>query len=188
MDVCSFSRWRPHTRLCFLVMGTKRYSPAVVSSLLLIGFWKKGIKTSLCLSQPGERSNLDLTPSSQVLKVCLWGCWPFITPKMSYWSSLNKKLKLPCVCFWQDLIKGWIVFSFRSGNIAQTRETEDPGFHPVSKSSGQKSGVLWWSLHSEAGFWFWWNYRVEWQLQGLAKREARVEEVYRRAPPDVFIC
>lgn len=32
--------------------------------------------------------------------------------------------------------------SFRSRNLTQTGEGEDPGFHPISKSSGQEGGVL----------------------------------------------
>lgn len=78
--------------------------------------------------------------------------------------------------------------SFRSRNTTQAGKRKDPGFHPISESSRQESGVLWWSLHSEAGLWFWWNYRIKWQLQGLAKWEARVEEVHRGASPNVLIC
>lgn len=47
-------------------METRRYSLAVVSNLLLSGFWRKDTKISLCLSQPGERSSQGLMPSSQV--------------------------------------------------------------------------------------------------------------------------
>lgn len=50
-------------------METRRYSLAVVSSLLLSGFWRKDTKISLCLSQPGERSSQGLMPSSQVGKL-----------------------------------------------------------------------------------------------------------------------
>lgn len=32
--------------------------------------------------------------------------------------------------------------SFRPRNIAQAGEREDPGFHPISKSSRQEGGVL----------------------------------------------
>lgn len=51
---------------CFAAMETRRYSLAVVSNLLLNGFWRKGTKTSLCLSQPGERNSHDLMLLSQV--------------------------------------------------------------------------------------------------------------------------
>lgn len=47
-------------------METKRYSLAVVSSLLLNGFERKDTKTSQCLFQPGEKNSQGLTPSSQV--------------------------------------------------------------------------------------------------------------------------
>lgn len=47
-------------------METRRYSLAVVSNLLLSGFWRKDTKISLCLCQPGERSSQGLMPSSQV--------------------------------------------------------------------------------------------------------------------------
>lgn len=79
-------------------------------------------------------------------------------------------------------------FSFRSGNITQARKREDPGFYPISESSRPEGGVLRRSLHSEAVLWFWWNYCVKWQLQGLAKWETGVEEVHRRAPPNVLVC
>lgn len=60
---------RSATLFCFVAMETKRYSLAVVSNLLLNGSWKKDIKTSLCLSQPGGRNSQGLMPSSQVGKL-----------------------------------------------------------------------------------------------------------------------
>lgn len=54
-------------------METRRYSLAVVSNLLLNGSWRKDTKTSLCLSQPGERNSQGLMPSSQVRKQLLEG-------------------------------------------------------------------------------------------------------------------
>lgn len=51
---------------CFAAMETRRYFLAVVSNLLLNGSWRKGTKTSLCSSQPGERNSRDLMLSSQV--------------------------------------------------------------------------------------------------------------------------
>lgn len=54
----------PH--FCFVAMETRRYSLAAASNLLLNGSWRKDTKTSLCLSQPGERNSRDLMLSSQV--------------------------------------------------------------------------------------------------------------------------
>lgn len=61
---------------CFVAMETRRCSLAVVSNLLLNGSWRKGTKTSLCLSQPGERNSRDLMLSSQVRDLYAFNYYP----------------------------------------------------------------------------------------------------------------
>lgn len=52
--------------LSLAVMEIRKCSPVKAFNWLLIGSWNKVIVTSLFLFLPGERSNHDLMPSSQV--------------------------------------------------------------------------------------------------------------------------